>query len=339
MTTTEDEPVSEYEPARHRRYERVLSAVLGTAVAALLAFVVVRLVVSGVFGVDGNRYTAAALALTPYAVPFGVLLAVLAWVARRRHLGAASLALAVTLALPMVPRVLPDTGPAVDGPTMRVLASNVYFGQADADRLVGLVAEHHVDVLVLTELERHTVRALDDAGLAELLPYRLFRPAAGGVGSGIAARYPLESLDLVGRSTFAQPSARLRVAGQAVEIVAVHPLPPVTDARTWRAELNGLPGASREGPVRVLAGDFNATLDHARFRAVLDRGYVDAAERRGRALVPTWPRERFGPPVTLDHVLVDERAAVRDFETFDVDGADHRAVLATVRLPTPQPRS
>ena len=37
-----------------------------------------------------------------------------------------------------------------------------------------------------------------------------------------------------------------------------------------------------DGPPRILAGDFNATLDHALLRRLLATGYVDAADRDGR---------------------------------------------------------
>ena len=53
----------------------------------------------------------------------------------------------------------------------------------------------------------------------------------------------------------------------------------------WREELAVLPPPANP---RVLAGDFNATLDHAAFRAVLRLGYADAAQQTGNALTPTW---------------------------------------------------
>ena len=64
--------------------------------------------------------------------------------------------------------------------------------------------------------------------------------------------------------------------------------------------------------MRGLAGDFNATLDHAELRRVLDRGYRDAAEQAGVALRPTWPTgKRILPTlVTIDHVLADRRVQV-----------------------------
>jgi endonuclease/exonuclease/phosphatase family metal-dependent hydrolase len=81
----------------------------------------------------------------------------------------------------------------------------------------------------------------------------------------------------------------------------------------------------------VLAGDFNATFDHAAFRGVLDHGYTDAAEQTGRGLTPTWAG--WGPPITIDHVLVDNRCAVRDYSVLDLPGSDHNAVLADLQLP------
>ena len=52
-----------------------------------------------------------------------------------------------------------------------------------------------------------------------------------------------------------------------------------------------LPGSDCQGDVRILAGDFNATLDHPELRALLDRGYVDAADAAGAGLAG-----RPGPP-------------------------------------------
>ena len=69
--------------------------------------------------------------------------------------------------------------------------------------------------------------------------------------------------------------------------------------------------SSGAGPPRVLAGDFNATLDHAELRRLLDRGYRDAAEQAGVALRPTWPAGKSLPTlVTIDHVLADPRIRV-----------------------------
>ena len=85
--------------------------------------------------------------------------------------------------------------------------------------------------------------------------------------------------------------------------------------------------------MRILAGDFNASLDHAVLRGLIGRGYADAADRAGAGLVPTWGYGGTRPPLTIDHVLVDRRCAVTGYSVHDIAGTDHRAVLAEIRLP------
>jgi endonuclease/exonuclease/phosphatase (EEP) superfamily protein YafD len=131
------------------------------------------------------------------------------------------------------------------------------------------------------------------------------------------------------------PRARLRLPARLrVDVVSVHPYPPsgpkaVSD---WTDALRSLPAAGT-GPLGVLAGDFNATLDHDELRRVLERGWFDAADATGEGLTPTWPvGELLPPPVTIDHVLIDERAGVREYEVLDLRGSDHRPVYAEVAL-------
>jgi endonuclease/exonuclease/phosphatase (EEP) superfamily protein YafD len=158
-------------------------------------------------------------------------------------------------------------------------------------------------------------------------------------GSAIYARYPLRE-GLAIRSSFAsQPTARLELpGGQAAQLVCVHPHPPfppwnrVTVPR-WRGELATLPRPGDE-PV-ILAGDYNATHDHAAFRRLLRMGYLDAASQVGNGLLPTWGPEPSGRPamLTFDHVLVDPRCAVLRTSVHTMHGSDHRALFAELRLP------
>ncbi len=101
----------------------------------------------------------------------------------------------------------------------------------------------------------------------------------------------------------------------------------------WSRGLGSLPNPG-SGPMRVVAGDFNATLDQSEFRDLLDRGYRDAADARGDGLIPTWPAAgpQLPPPITIDHVLVDDRAGVEDYSVHDLPGSDHRAVFASLAL-------
>jgi endonuclease/exonuclease/phosphatase (EEP) superfamily protein YafD len=103
--------------------------------------------------------------------------------------------------------------------------------------------------------------------------------------------------------------------------------------RTWSSDLAALP-APDPGVLRVLAGDFNATFDHAALRAVLARGWADAAQRAGRGLAWTWrPLRLPAPRLVIDHVLIDPRIAVAAVDLVHLPGSDHRALVTDLVLP------
>ena len=133
----------------------------------------------------------------------------------------------------------------------------------------------------------------------------------------------------------AQPTALLELpSGEAAELICVHPSAPALrrdGAVRWRAELAVLPSPGRLPT--VLAGDFNATIDHAAFRDLLRLGYADAARQAGKALTPTWGPPGKGAMLTLDHVLVDRSCAVLACSVHAIPGSDHRAVYAAIQLP------
>jgi endonuclease/exonuclease/phosphatase (EEP) superfamily protein YafD len=234
-------------------------------------------------------------------------------------------------------RANPRPQPPASGPALRVVTANVYFGQGDAEVVVGLVRKSDADVLFVQELTESAVTRLKQAGLEDLLPHAQLELRGGSRGSGIYSRYPLSEGPPVPATYMAQPTALLELpAGDTVELVCVHPVAPGLrrwgGASRWREELGLLPAPG--GLPRVMAGDFNATLDHAAFRAVLALGYADAAQQTGKGLTPTWGipgRER--AVLTLDHVLVDAGCAVRDYSVHMVPGSDHRAVYAEIQLP------
>jgi endonuclease/exonuclease/phosphatase (EEP) superfamily protein YafD len=293
-------------------------------------------------GIDSGFPLTPLFAFTPYiaviAVIAGGLLLVL------RHWGGATLAVVafLLLAILIVPRALggADEIPP-DDTRLVVVGSNLYFGEANVDELVGLVRELDADVLTTPELTPNAVRRLEAAGIDELLPHHVLAPDSGADGTGLYSRYPLRPLDLqLGHpGGFAFPAATVELpGGQQIEIVAVHTIPPTSSGNVanWGTDMDSLPAAGDGGPIRILVGDFNATLDQSRLRDVVGRGYRDAADAVGAGLTPTWPQPGYrhrSVPLTIDHVLVDERLPIADYDTHDIADTDHRAVSAVVGIP------
>ncbi|MEV1169710.1 endonuclease/exonuclease/phosphatase family protein [Nonomuraea sp. NPDC049784] len=277
------------------------------------------------------------VAYTPYAVCAAVVTVLLACLLRRWAAGTVALVSVLALTPAVLPRALADGNPAAHGPVLRVLAANLLVGRADTADLMALVTTRQPDVLTLQEFTPGAMRRLESAGLRKVLPYAVTRPLPGVGGSAVYARYPLTAGETIKYGGFGQARAWIRHPdGIRVEIVSVHPCAPKRIGRQpcWQAGLAALPRAGKE--LRVLAGDFNATLDHLPVRELLANGYRDAADVMGRGFVPTWPQEGSNqnlPGVTIDHVLADSRMAVRDFEVLQLEHTDHRPVFAELRLP------
>jgi endonuclease/exonuclease/phosphatase family metal-dependent hydrolase len=276
---------------------------------------------------------------TPYVALVSVVAPIVALVSRRWTALAASLVVTAVLAACTLPRAMAmdvDDG----GPSLRILSSNLMVGAVPPSALVDLVRKLRPDVLTLQELTPDVAEGLDKAGLGVLLPYKVDRSRPGTGGSGIYARFPVTPGQAIDIGGFGQARATVAVPdGKPVEIVSVHPCAPRYQDRyqCWADGLAALP--SPDGSRRVLAGDFNATLDHARVRRLLDEGYSDAADATGDGLATTWPYQPwhfngFGiPAVTLDHVLVSRGVTVRGFSVHAVPATDHRAVFAELGLP------
>jgi endonuclease/exonuclease/phosphatase family metal-dependent hydrolase len=276
------------------------------------------------------------LSFTPLAAAAAPAATLTLGLARRRGPAATAALATAALAVVMRPRAARRTQPAASGPVLRVLTVNLLCGRADVEAVVALVRQTGADVLFLQELTGDTVTRLKQAGLGDLMPQKAPEPRGGPRGSGIYSRFLLSDGPPLVPVHAAQPTAVLKLpGGEMVELACVHPHPPrppwSRGVARWRRELAVLPPPG-ELP-RVLAGDFNATLDHAVFRSVLRLGYADAALQAGKALTPTWGPAGRPALITIDHVLVDRRCAVLASAVHAVPGSDHRAVYAEVRLP------
>ena len=127
------------------------------------------------------------------------------------------------------------------------------------------------------------------------------------------------------------------VDGDGPRIVAVHAVAPIRwEFRNWRSDLDWL-AEQCSGENVIMAGDFNATLDHFAGRGI-DGGDLgrcrDAAVAGGAGGLGTWPTdlpELLGSPI--DHVMATPGwrvDAVRVVGEVDGSGSDHRPIVATL---------
>ncbi|WP_136057187.1 endonuclease/exonuclease/phosphatase family protein [Microbacterium sp. K24] len=134
-------------------------------------------------------------------------------------------------------------------------------------------------------------------------------------------------------NTGSVPSAVLMpIDGSGPTIVAVHAVAPrMEEMEQWRSDLQWIADQCPQGDF-ILAGDFNATVDHMAPLGLDggDIGYCrDVATRTGNGFSGTWPSSL--PPLAgapIDHVMASQNwtpsgSVVLD----DAGGSDHRALV------------
>ena len=299
---------------------------------ALVAWTAVR-----VLGLDRGWPLVPLFAFTPWVAAIALVVAVVGVALRWRIFTLVCLACALVLAVAIAPRVIPNRAPeAAEGVRLRVLAVNVAGEPATAFSLRAQIRRYRPDVVSVLELPPEVVRAYEFAGIDELLPHRVLEPRPGFSGTGLYARIPLRPAPRPAGTEFAIAAASMAPEGAApLEIYAVHARAPTSPGptRQWRADLRALP-PSGDGGNRILAGDFNATLDQHKVRRLLARGYHDAAEQAGNGLRMTWSEDSWAPKlVAIDHVLADRRMRVASAKIVALPGSDHWGVLAELVLP------
>lgn len=236
------------------------------------------------------------------------------------------------------PLVVRDPSPP-GGVPVTVAVQNLEFGLADPAAVADFVRTTGAEVLLTVEMTPDAVTALDAAGLAEYFPYRRLLPRPGAEGVGIWSRHRLGEATEHPGFAFGVLSAPMDGPAGPTTLVVAHPLapvgPPGTTARSvdeaerLRGVLGALPGP---GAV-IVGGDFNATWDHRRFRALREIGYVDSVDGGGDGVLPTWPSNRKLPPlIGIDHVLALDAVRVGGSRTEQIPGTDHRALAAEVVL-------
>lgn len=280
------------------------------------------------------RWSSAAVAFTPYVVPAGVAFGGFAVVRRQRALGAILGGSAAVIASLTAPRARPPAQPRARGPLLTIMSANVYKGRADAEALVALVRQHQPDVLAIQEQNPRFIAELRQAGLFTLLPHHVIGDGGRLADGSLFSRHRLEAFHAELPSEYVAGALTLP-DGKTLPLICAHPLPPSSPRYEgpWIRSLEELPEPSGWMAGGVVVGDFNATLDHPEFRAVLATGWRDAGREQGGGLTPTWGG--YGLlRLTLDHILVPPGTSVQAYRVDRLSGSDHRAITATIMLPS-----
>ena len=223
------------------------------------------------------------------------------------------------------------------GPPLKLLVSNVYFGNRQYERIQRVIAQEDPDVVGLVEINQRWQQELGD--LRMRYPHHFELPDERFVGLGLYSRLPIENARAIrvpGGSTPAI-AATLKTPAGDIEILIVHVVPPMSAQliRRRNEQILGLAQYARSvtRPL-VMAGDFNITMWNAGYRPLEEIGGLQNA-RKGIGVRPTWPAiGTLGVPI--DHVLATPEVAIREFRALSGIGSDHRPVSAMLSVRDPR---
>jgi endonuclease/exonuclease/phosphatase (EEP) superfamily protein YafD len=273
-------------------------------------------------------------------LPVGAAL-VSAVFARRRIVRAAGLAAAATWVLPAainLHQALRRRARTSNSAQLVVVAANLLWENVRHDELALALLRTNADVVVTIETTP-AARAVLDARFDGV-----YRPVSAEGTDLVVVIWVREGLPASVEPSVVLPRRRLPVVKvsfgeRAAWIVGVHLQSPGSPAkvRQWRSELDGLARwSASQSAALIMAGDFNASLDHGELRPLTASGCVDAARASGRLWPRTWPcavsaTTRWTRPLLwLDHVLVRGELRVVDYDEIELPGSDHRGVVATL---------
>jgi endonuclease/exonuclease/phosphatase (EEP) superfamily protein YafD len=220
---------------------------------------------------------------------------------------------------------------------IRIVTSNVLFDNPGISELSTDLAATGADAVVLQEITPEHFSALVHSALGKVYPHHLADPLAGFHGTAIFSKLPLtgRAIDVAG---YPMLRADLVTASGTVRLIDVHTVAPLTGemAVRWRDQLAKLadmhPAA---GEYLVLAGDFNATMDHAPMQRLEESGFRDAFHDAGSGWGLTWPQWSgpVPPVMRLDHVFVSADIVVTAAGPEANQGSDHRRLRVDLALP------
>ncbi|MGC4939558.1 endonuclease/exonuclease/phosphatase family protein [Kribbella sp. DT2] len=342
---------------------RVRSVVLST----LMLLVVALPLYPELFGLDEVTPFPQLVAFRPQMLVLALVVGLLLLL-RWRLLGALLLVLTVTGVALAAPRAISDPEPPEPGSrALTVMVANVLGGGADPEAVAKLIRSQRPDLVSLPEAQvdvreriqeelkglgyhGYTVQAnsAPESATSVLVSGTLGKVEftadtldPGRVNAAVPATEPPPGKAEPDQAGVVQQTTtrfgHIVVTGGTLgklRLIAYHGYPPLpSEVTTWKQDLVVLRKWCSSDVPTIVAGDFNATTDHADFRDALGKNCRSVGPAVGAGLQGTWPSDRPAFARTqIDHVVAGAGVEPSRFKTYDIDGTDHRAVIAAVAV-------
>ncbi len=242
------------------------------------------------------------------------------------------------------PTDIADAGQCPADGRLSVAVANVLQENDDHDRVMRVVGASDSDVVVLLEVDRTWLDALQP--LIARYPHQVLEPRENTYGMAVLSRLPLtdaRTLSMFGDDTPLVTGVLRMPDGAGVRLWAIHPRPPRrtqdTDDRDAELVMTARQVRARPGPA-IIAGDLN-DVAWSRTTTLLKDVSGTLDPRIGRSPIPTfnahWPAGLRWP---LDDVFATSDFTLIGLGRLGATGSDHfpyRVELCLERPGAPLP--
>ena len=250
--------------------------------------------------------------------------------ARRRRQAMIALVLVAIGAYHLSPYFLPHPAAGDTGNDYKVMLLNLNLHNQKTAAVEGAIADAGADILVLQEVTPRWRKEL--AALTRGFRHSFDLPEKGTFGIWILSKFELSDLDVQRRDGIAFLHLSYKAGARKLEVVALHPMPPVGAAASRIRNTileDAAVYAAGEGS-RIAIGDFNCSPWSPHFRTFLKESKLRDSGL-GRGVPGTWhPNPLVGLPI--DHVLISPDIEVVAREVGRDVGSDHRPLVVTFRF-------
>lgn len=215
----------------------------------------------------------------------------------------------------------------------RAMLINVHSEMGDPELVMDVIREQKPELLVLEEVTESWMQAL--SGLTNPLPYCVSSPREDNFGIALFSKYPLIGKNILFLGEAGVPSiwASVKVDGRVLDILATHPLPPVSPeyALLRNEQLDRVAESIKGRSPFLLLGDLNMTPWSPYFqRFITQTGLRDSA--RGFGSQPSWPTHFSFLGISIDHCLHSEEIGITNRKIGSRVGSDHFPLIIDFAL-------
>lgn len=227
-----------------------------------------------------------------------------------------------------------DNSPSNTSAPLKIMHANIHSPNKNYADFLSLVEKNNPDLLVLIEV--NDLWANEIKKLAKIYPHQIIHPREDNFGIAIISKIAFKNYEVTSLGTKQPPSiiAELFISDKTLEILAAHPLPPVSQNGSTRRNqqlISIAQFAKEQRQHTIVIGDLNVTPWSAYFKTLVkDSGLKDA--RLGFGIQATWPNFLPLTFMPIDHCLVSQDIKITSFQAVNIQGSDHRGLVAELML-------